>query len=43
MIVILLSFGEEVPHELSLTASTFLKDNSPKTIFVFKYTRLGGA
>lgn len=34
------AFGEEVPHNLSLAASTFTRDSSPKTIFVFKYTRL---
>ncbi|KIK44393.1 hypothetical protein CY34DRAFT_802706 [Suillus luteus UH-Slu-Lm8-n1] len=34
------AFGEEVPHKLSLVASIFTQDSSPKTIFVFKYTRL---
>lgn len=40
MIVILLSFGEEVPHQSSVSAFKIIPDNSPKTIFVFKYTRL---
>lgn len=33
-------FGEEVPHQSSVSAFKIIPDNSPKTIFVFKYTRL---
>ncbi|KAG1796657.1 uncharacterized protein HD556DRAFT_1441337 [Suillus plorans] len=33
-------FGEEVPYQNSVSAFKIIPDNSPKTIFVFKYTRL---
>ncbi|KAG1863446.1 hypothetical protein C8R48DRAFT_708374 [Suillus tomentosus] len=33
-------FGEEVPHRSLVSAFKIIPDNSPKTIFVFKYTRL---
>ncbi|KAG1883487.1 hypothetical protein F4604DRAFT_1649415 [Suillus subluteus] len=34
------TFGEEVPHHEPVGPFTVIRDNSPKTIFVFKYTRL---
>ncbi|KAG2149021.1 uncharacterized protein EDB93DRAFT_354241 [Suillus bovinus] len=34
------AFGEEVPNPDLLSAFTVIRDNSPKTVFVFKYTRL---
>jgi hypothetical protein len=41
IIIILLSFGEEVPNQDPVSTFTIIRDNSPRTIFVFKYTRLG--
>ncbi|KAG2362807.1 hypothetical protein BDR07DRAFT_1609253 [Suillus spraguei] len=35
-----IAFGEEVPHHEPASAFTVIRDNSPKTIFVFKYTHL---
>jgi hypothetical protein len=34
------AFGEEVPNNEPVSAFTVIRDSSPKTIFVFKYTRL---
>ncbi|KAG2071798.1 hypothetical protein BDR04DRAFT_1142099 [Suillus decipiens] len=34
------AFGEEVSHHEPASTFTVIRDNSPKTIFVFKYTRL---
>ncbi|KAG1814082.1 hypothetical protein EV424DRAFT_1415318 [Suillus variegatus] len=34
------AFGEEVPNQEQASAFTIIRDNRPKTIFVFKYTRL---
>jgi hypothetical protein len=33
-------FGEEVPNQDPVSTFTIIRDNSPRTIFVFKYTRL---
>ncbi|KAG1717396.1 uncharacterized protein EDB91DRAFT_1091058, partial [Suillus paluster] len=33
-------FGEEVPCRATWTSNTVISDNSPATVFVFKYTRL---
>ncbi|KAG1885291.1 uncharacterized protein F5891DRAFT_1058167 [Suillus fuscotomentosus] len=33
-------FGEEVPDQSPVSAFKIIPDNSPKTVFVFKYTRL---
>ncbi|KAG1821973.1 uncharacterized protein BJ212DRAFT_1334888 [Suillus subaureus] len=34
------TFGEEAPDHEPAAAFTVIRDNSPKTVFVFKYTRL---
>lgn len=34
------AFGEEVPNNEPVPAFTVIRDSSPRTIFVFKYTRL---
>ncbi|KAG1775970.1 hypothetical protein EV702DRAFT_1114050 [Suillus placidus] len=34
------AFGEEIPTQERLSAFSVIPDNSPRTIFVFKYTRL---
>lgn len=34
------TFGEEVPHHDPGIPFTIMQDNSPKSVFVFKYTRL---